>query len=204
MKIRRQIMIMALTMAASWANAQTNAEMPSFPIDVIKEFFAQMPDSVAPHLSKNNRLDMMDFMDAKMKAEVTNKLGGKSEMTDMSSTYMRICISKSCDMQIRPLLSADGDTLMAVAVSIKGTDSRLFVYDLRWNRRGNDMMPALLGQTMIDQGYMGYVSLNGDDTTAIVTLSNPFMLPDEKGENPAMPQPIKVRWDAKALNYVKV
>ena len=162
-----------------------------------------MPDSVVPHMTKNNRLDMMDFMDAKMKAEVTNKLGGKSEMTDMSASYMRITISKSCDMQIRSLHSAAGDTLMAVAITIDSTDSELFVYDLQWNRIGDDMMPELLGPTMTQQGYMGCISLNAHDTTAMVTLSNPFILPDEKGDAPSMPQPFMVRWDAQSLNFVK-
>ena len=203
MKIRRQIMMALCAMAVSLADAQTHAVEPSLSIDVIKAFFAQMPDSVVPHMTKNNRLDMMDFMDAKMKAEVTNKLGGKSEMTDMSASYMRITISKSCDMQIRSLHSAAGDTLMAVAITIGATDSELFVYDLQWNRIGDDMMPELLGPNMTQQGYMGCISLNAHDTTAMVTLSNPFILPDEKGDAPSMPQPFMVRWDAQSLNFVK-
>ena len=203
MKIRRQIMMALCAMAVSLADAQTHAVEPSLSIDVIKAFFAQMPDSVVPHMTKNNRLDMMDFMDAKMKAEVTNKLGGKSEMTDMSASYMRITISKSCDMQIRSLHSAAGDTLMAVAITIDSTDSELFVYDLQWNRIGDDMIPELLGSTMTQQGYMGCISLNAHDTTAMVTLSNPFILPDEKGDAPSMPQPFMVRWDAQSLNFVK-
>ena len=203
MKIRRQIMMALCAMAVSLADAQTHAVEPSLSIDVIKAFFAQMPDSVVPHMTKNNRLDMMDFMDAKMKAEVTNKLGGKSEMTDMSASYMRITISKSCDMQIRSLHSAAGDTLMAVAITIGATDSELFGYDLQWNRIGDDMMPELLGPTMTQQGYMGCISLNAHDTTAMVTLSNPFILPDEKGDAPSMPPPFMVRWDAQSLNFVK-
>ena len=203
MKIRRQIMMALCAMAVSLADAQTHAVEPSLSIDVIKAFFAQMPDSVVPHMTKNNRLDMMDFMDAKMKAEVTNKLGGKSEMTDMSASYMRITISKSCDMQIRSLHSAAGDTLMAVAITMDYTDSELCVYDLQWNRIGDDMMSELLGPNMTQQGYMGCISLNAHDTTAMVTLSNPFILPDEKGGAPSMPQPFMVRWDAQSLNFVK-
>ena len=43
----------------------------------MKDVFRLMPDSLFPTLSANNRLDMIDFMDSQMKAEVTNLLGGK-------------------------------------------------------------------------------------------------------------------------------
>jgi hypothetical protein len=50
----------------------------------VREVFKSMPDSLAPYLSQNNRLDMMDFMDAGMKAVVTNQLGGDTQMTFLS------------------------------------------------------------------------------------------------------------------------
>ena len=39
--------------------------------------FKAMPDSLMPYLTKNNRLDMIDFMEANMKAEITNQLEGR-------------------------------------------------------------------------------------------------------------------------------
>ncbi len=56
----------------------------------IRQLFIDMPDEVIPYLSKNNRLDFIDFMDSKMKAEVTNNLGGKSEMTALTDSA--ICL----------------------------------------------------------------------------------------------------------------
>ena len=44
----------------------------------LRNLFVEMPDTVIPYLSRNNRLDFVDFMDSNMKAEVTNALGGKS------------------------------------------------------------------------------------------------------------------------------
>lgn len=52
--------------------------------------FKAMPDSLLPYLTTNNRLDMIDFMEAKMKAEVTNLLEGKSEMTALTSDSLSI------------------------------------------------------------------------------------------------------------------
>ena len=41
----------------------------------IKNLFVEMPDSIMPLLVKNNRLDMLDYMDIGMSAKVKNKLG---------------------------------------------------------------------------------------------------------------------------------
>ena len=51
--------------------------------DIIKD----MPDSIMPLLTKNDRLDFIDYLASNMKAEVTNRLGGKSEMTTISNNY---------------------------------------------------------------------------------------------------------------------
>ena len=58
--------------------------------DSIKDLFREMPDSLAPLLTKNNRLDMIDFREAQMKAVVTNLLEGNSEMTYLSDDSLSI------------------------------------------------------------------------------------------------------------------
>ena len=54
------------------------------------ELFKVMPDSLLPYLTTNNRLDMLDFMEANMKAEVTNLLDGKSEMIALAPDSLSI------------------------------------------------------------------------------------------------------------------
>ena len=54
------------------------------------ELFKVMPDSLLPYLTTNNRLDMLDFMEANMKSEVTNLLDGKSEMTALAPDSLSI------------------------------------------------------------------------------------------------------------------
>ena len=44
-----------------------------------KTCFKNMPDSICPLLSAVNRADFIDFLESKMKAEVTNSFGGKSD-----------------------------------------------------------------------------------------------------------------------------
>lgn len=59
------------------------------------ELFKTMPDSLLPYLTTNNRLDMLDFRAAKMKAAVTNKLECESEMTALTSDSLSVRMSES-------------------------------------------------------------------------------------------------------------
>ena len=94
MKKLLKIVILALAPLMGWS--QTS----------IAEVFKSMPDSLMPYLTKNDRLDMVDFMEAKMKAEVTNRLGCKSEMTRLTADSLAIQMSESMQVDIF-LLSTD-------------------------------------------------------------------------------------------------
>ena len=59
----------------------------------IRDVFKQMPDSLMPYLTPNNRLDFIDFIDSNMKAEVTNLTGGVSEMTALTDDSLSIRMS---------------------------------------------------------------------------------------------------------------
>ena len=67
----------------------------------IREVFKLMPDSLLPYLTQNNRLDMIDFMDAKMKAAVDNQLGGESEMTYLSDDSLCIKMNESMTLELK-------------------------------------------------------------------------------------------------------
>ena len=64
----------------------------------IKTLFKEMPDSVIPYLSRNNRLDFIDFMESGMNAEVTNNLGGKSQMTALTDDSISIRLNEACQV----------------------------------------------------------------------------------------------------------
>ena len=81
--MKKIILVLVVTLSAASLQAQTT----------IREVFTTMPDSVFPTLTKNNRLDMVDFLDAKMRAEVSNLLEGSSEMISLSSDSLTIRMS---------------------------------------------------------------------------------------------------------------
>ena len=72
----------------------------------LRDVFKQMPDSLMPYLSKNDRLDFIDFLDSNMKAEVRNQFGGTSEMTSLTDDSLSIRMSNSLRTDIL-LLTVD-------------------------------------------------------------------------------------------------
>ena len=108
----------------------------------IADVFRQMPDSLMPYLTENNRLDFIDFLDSNMKAEVRNRLGGTSEMTQLADDSLSIRMSDSsrCDMFLMTL-DEPIDTITQVVVvietftvdSIYG-DSSVKYYTPDWHR----------------------------------------------------------------------
>ena len=74
----------------------------------MRDVFKQIPDSLVPYLSQNNRLDFIDFLDSNMKAEVRNKLGGMSEMTALTDDSLSIRMSNALQVDMLLLKLAGG------------------------------------------------------------------------------------------------
>ena len=92
----------------------------------LKDAFRQMPDSLAPYLSENNRLDFIDFLESGMKAEVKNLLDGTSEMTALTDDSLSIRVSDALrvDMlMLRPLEPVDSSGVVICMVQTFGIDS---------------------------------------------------------------------------------
>lgn len=105
----------------------------------IRDVFLQMPDSLLPYLTENNRLDFLDFMDSNMKAEVHNELGGKSEMLSLTDELLALQLSHSLKVVMRlvPVVEAvDSCQQVVCMITTYGTDapeSKIDVYSVKWN-----------------------------------------------------------------------
>ena len=83
----------------------------------LRDVFRQMPDSLLPTLTQNNRLDFLDFLDAGMKAEVKNRLGGTSEMTALTADSLSLQVSPALRVDMLMLqLTEPVDTVKQVVV----------------------------------------------------------------------------------------
>jgi hypothetical protein len=94
--------------------------IPNLSAQTLKDVFKQMPDSLMPYLSANNRLDFIDFMDSNMKAEVTNLTGGTSEMTALTDDSLSIRMSDALRVDMLLLnLDEPVDTIRQVIVFVE-------------------------------------------------------------------------------------
>lgn len=88
----------------------------------ISEVFKAMPDSLTPYLTTNNRLDLLDFMEAKMKAVVNNELGGETEMTFLSDDSLCVKMNDALTFELK-LEKSVSNTQSQVLDSADSTDS---------------------------------------------------------------------------------
>lgn len=79
----------------------------------MKDFFKEMPDSLLPVLTRENRLDCVDFIESSMKANVKNRFGELSSLQTLTETYAKLSLSSSSQVEM-VLLSQGTDTLVCM------------------------------------------------------------------------------------------
>ena len=117
-------LLIALFMAATFSQASAQSIQ-------IRDAFKEMPDSLMPYLSKNNRLDFIDFLDSNMKAEVKNLLGGTTQMLSIGADSLTLSMNPSLRVD---LLAIDSVLVMVetfMVDSIYG-ESRVHYYSAEW------------------------------------------------------------------------
>ncbi len=124
LQMKKTVLLSILMSLFTLANAQE-----------AKNFFVNMPDSLSPMLSANNRADCVDFMESKMKAEVTNRFGSKTEMTHLTSDYVRLQLTPQSDWQMKVLPMNNGESVLCTVFTSCAPvcDSRVEFYDTDWN-----------------------------------------------------------------------
>lgn len=122
---RLKYLFLLLLMAGTVAQARTP----------MRQWLVAMPDSVMPLLTKNNRLDFIDFLDSKMEAVVTNRLDGKSQMNVLTDDYLHISYTRTCDVAMKLLPVADTVEVLCVVTTVKAAvdDSRVAFFDEAWH-----------------------------------------------------------------------
>ena len=110
------------------AFSQVSARTP------MRGWLATMPDSVMPLLTKNNRLDFIDFYDAKMEAVVTNRMSGKSRMHTLTNDFVQIEYTASADVSMKLLSVNDTTDVLCMVTTMRSSvdDSRIAFYDAQW------------------------------------------------------------------------
>ncbi len=99
-----------------------------------KTLFVNMPDSLSPLLTKVNREDCIDFLESKMKAQVENRFGKKSEMTDLGKDYIRMQMSAQSTWQMKVLALNDSTNVICTVSTAcaPACDSSIRFYTDDW------------------------------------------------------------------------
>lgn len=88
----KKVLFLILILASVQASAQN-----------MKTIISNMPDSITPLLTKNARLNFIDYIEAGQKAVERNYLTGASEMTKLSDTRAVIKTSNRSTMDFKLL-----------------------------------------------------------------------------------------------------
>lgn len=185
--------------------------------------FVNMPDSLSPLLSSVNRADFIDFLDSKMKAEVANTFGGKSEMTELSSDYIRVKMTEQSTWQMK-LLPVNDSTKVICTVSTvcaPASDSHIRFYTTAWEELpASSYLPALpaLGDFMAEVSDSADVyqyqsvrrqadmlllkaDLSAEDTRLTLTFTTPDYMEKQAAEKlkPFLRRPLSYSWTGKGF-----
>ena len=100
----------------------------------MKELFVAMPDTLVPLLTKVNREDFGDFLASKMKAEVRNRFGKTSEMTELTDDYLYLKMTSVSSMEMKLLPLKDSLKVICVVQTYQApvSDSKVRFYDTDW------------------------------------------------------------------------
>ncbi|MBO7067064.1 MAG: DUF3256 family protein [Bacteroidaceae bacterium] len=96
----------------------------------MRDVFANTPDSIFPLLTKNNKLDCIDFIENNMRARIKNKFDTYSELTALTADYLRLQISEKSSVEMKIF----NDSLLCLVRTYYGpaADSEVFFYNVSW------------------------------------------------------------------------
>lgn len=123
MKLRRLFFLSAVATA-----------LMSQAVEPAAQLFAAMPDSLVPSLEVNRRKDLIDLFHAGQSAQVTTKLGGKAQMTELQEQSLVIALSEQSQMALHLYTTHDNDTLVALVNTVYAPagDSRIRFFNSAW------------------------------------------------------------------------
>lgn len=185
-----------------------------------KQYFVSMPDTILPLLTEINRADCIDFLESNMRAIVTNRLDGKSEMTKLSDNYIAMKISEQSNWQMKLLALNDTTQVICTVFTAcaPACDSHIKFYTTQWEPLPTaDYVQALptlsdylpqLNETDYDIQTLNAVKqadlllvmmqLSADDNTLVCTLDTPRYMEKDAAQKltPLLREPIVYMWES--------
>ena len=120
----------------------------AFAQERIRDIYAVAPDSIFPLLTKNNRLDQIDFRENNMKAEVKNRFDSRSELLVLTDRYLKLQLSEHCLVEMR--LLSDSTFCMVETFSAPAPDSRIRLFNTQWQEQPSVIEQPSVGDFLSD------------------------------------------------------
>ena len=181
-----------------------------------KTVFVNIPDSLCPLLSSVNRADCIDFIESKMKAQVENRFGKKSEMTDLSKDYIRMQMSAQSTWQMKVLALNDSTNVICTVSTVcaPACDSSIHFYTDDWKPLTTSLFitlplmddflnaPDSAGVYEFDEArrsadmLLMKADFNKENTELTLTLTTPDYMSKETAEKlkPFLRRPVVYHW----------
>ena len=185
-----------------------------------KQYFVSMPDTILPLLTEINRADCIDFLESNMRAIVTNRLDGKSEMTTLTDNYIEIKLSEQSSWQMKVLALNDSTQVICTVFTAcaPACDSHIKFYTTQWESLSladyiqtmptlSDYLPQL-NETDYDIQTLNAVKqadlllikmqLSADDNTLVCSFDTPQYMEKSAAQKltPLHQKPIVYNWNS--------
>lgn len=99
----------------------------------MRDVFAQLPDSVLPYMTRNNRLDCIDFIENGIEARVSNRFDQSVVLDSLTEDFLLLRTSSASYVEAK-LLPNGNDTVICVNRTYTGNaaDSDVKLYTRDW------------------------------------------------------------------------
>lgn len=189
----------------------------------LKQLWHEMPDSLAPALDKNLRLELTDLKEMNVPAEVTTLLGDTCVLDTITTNFAQIRLNRLCTIQLKMLPVVDGDSILCMVKTIAAParESEVTLYDQQWHTldtahsfAGNDLsatMSTLVQKPdtmsnerfedlvkMIEPRMMSAMLFEHEDAI-VFRLSLPLLSAEDKMQINATKMQTKLKWNGKVF-----
>jgi hypothetical protein len=167
----------------------------------MSQVLKQIPASIVPYLSENNKLDMIDFLDSNMKAEVTNMLEGKTELQKLTERTAVLQLNEATRLDLRLLdvsEPVDSASQIVCLISTYGTDvrdSQLTFYSIQWRQLESSQFI-----TLPDEMFTASFSEDEKQPVLTLNLSHQLDFPASEEQKPISRTLINLKWNGKIFN----
>ncbi len=100
----------------------------------MRDVFATMPDSILKVMTKNNRLDCIDFIENDMEAKVRNRFDGYTVLKALTTDYLDLQLTPSTRVEMKLLPVTDSLNYICVVHTYSGPaeESTVVLYNEEW------------------------------------------------------------------------